>query len=427
MSFASFNAQPLRTREQIAQQVHTVSLARGLDSFATVLTIMAIADEAGANGEYWCPCNPANFESLNYPHDSTSNDGGSVGYLQQQKGPNGELWWGSTESMMTLSTAVDTFLSKLAGNYGDARNDPVMAGEFIQTVQDSYDPSGSNYAAKWHEAHELVASAIGDMPVVAPPPVSEEPPVADDKPSYNEFPIWSPSWQDRAGTKVDLFLIHTQEGGAGDSAAENLANYLANPANQVSYHYTISQASDGGVTLVDCVDTDDAAWAVGDANDRSINLCFAGSSVAWTREQWLEQSSAIDVAAYIAVQDCTKYGISLDIVPPPYTAGTPGISDHMYVTDVLKWGTHTDVGPNFPWDVFAAAVAKYAALVEPPPVVTPPPVTPPPTDPEQAFLDFMNSASQMDLLKFIAAQLGPGDPSWVAKGITLRDKVWGLS
>jgi hypothetical protein len=76
----------------------------------------------------------------------------------------------------------------------------------------------------------------------------------------------------------------------------------------------------------------------------------------------MAQSNAIDVAAYLAVQDCKKYGISTLVVPPPYSAGTPGISDHKYVTDVLGWGSHTDVGPNFPWDIFAAAVSKYAAL-----------------------------------------------------------------
>lgn len=205
------------------------------------------------------------------------------------------------------------------------------------------------------------------------------------KPAYNEFAIWDNNEESREGTKVDLFLIHTQEPAdpnvIDDAAAEDLANYLKSTegsANPVSYDYTISQASDGGVTLVDCVNTDDAAWSVGDANLRSINLCFAGSSVSWSREQWLTQANAIDVAAYIAVQDCTKYGISTLVVPPPYTNGTPGISDHMYVTDILGWGTHTDVGPNFPWDVFSASVAKYAALVAPP-VVTPPPA--PPVDP----------------------------------------------
>ncbi len=186
--------------------------------------------------------------------------------------------------------------------------------------------------------------------------------VPDNRPDFNEFAIWSPSNQDRNGTKIDLFLLHTQEGGGGNSAAEDLAKYLGNPANQVSYHYTISQAADGGVTVVDVVDTDLASWSVLSANNRSINLCFAGSRAAWTRDQWMKQANAIDVAAYLAVQDARKYGFDPKVITPPYAGRLPGISDHRYVTQVLKDGTHTDVGDNFPWDVFAAAVAKYAQV-----------------------------------------------------------------
>ena len=185
--------------------------------------------------------------------------------------------------------------------------------------------------------------------------------VADNRPDFNEFPIWSPNNQSRNGTKVDLFILHTQEGGGGDAAAESLANYLANPANQVSYHYTISQASDGGVTVIDCVDTDDASWSVLDANNRSINLCFAGSKASWTRADWMKQAKAIDVAAYLAVQDCKKSGIPTTVLGfgGGYTQGA-GITDHRYVTDVLGVGSHTDVGSGFPKDFFAAAVVKYA-------------------------------------------------------------------
>ena len=200
--------------------------------------------------------------------------------------------------------------------------------------------------------------------------------VPDNRPAFNEFPIWSPSNSGRSGTKIDAFLLHTQEGGGGDSAAEDLANYLANPANQVSYHYTIGQASDGGVTVVDVVDTDMASWSVLSANPRSINLCFAGSKASWTRADWLkQQGKAIDVAAFIAVQDCKKYGIPTTVIAPPYTGRIPGISDHAYVTKVLKDGTHTDVGPGFPWDAFTTAVNKYASGLTPevPVVVTPTP------------------------------------------------------
>lgn len=168
------------------------------------------------------------------------------------------------------------------------------------------------------------------------------------RPDFNEYAVWSPSNSGRGGVKPSMFLLHTQE---GNGNADSLARWLANPANQVSYHYTVSQdVKDNGVTVCDGVDTDLASWSVLDYNSRSINLCFAGSRASWSRAEWMKQSRAIDVAAYLAVEDCKKYGMSTVVVPPPYK-GTPGISDHAYVTS-RGIGTHTDVGPNFPWDYF---------------------------------------------------------------------------
>ncbi|MEV5360566.1 transglycosylase family protein [Micrococcus luteus] len=216
-------------------------------------------------------------------------------------------------------------------------------------------PSGSDWGAGRPGREDPRELAAGLVPLDSNQ--VQETPVDPNRPDFNEFPIWSTNNSGR-NTKVDCFLLHTQEGGGGDAAAENLAKWFQN-ANGVSYHYTISQAADGGVTVVDCVDTDYASWSVLSANGRSINLCFAGSRASWTREQWLKQAKAIDVAAYLAVQDAKKYGFTPKVVPPPYTDRIPGISDHRYVTKVLGDGTHTDVGDQFPWDVFAAAVKKY--------------------------------------------------------------------
>lgn len=227
-----------------------------------------------------------------------------------------------------------------------------------------------------------------------------------ERPDFNEFPIWSSNHSARSG-KPTMFLIHTQEGGGGDAAAENLAKWFQH-ANGVSYHYTISQASDGGVTVVDCVDTDRASWSVGNANGISINLCFAGSRAAWTRDQWMRQRNAIDVAAYLAVQDARKYEFSTQVVPPPYTNGRPGISDHRWVTDVYKWGTHTDVGPNFPWDYFTERVNHWAnGGKAPAPAPTPAPA---PAKP------WPKSATDRELLEYIAEQLGPGRDDWGTDG-----------
>lgn len=177
------------------------------------------------------------------------------------------------------------------------------------------------------------------------------------RPPFTEVEVWGYNRQARNGTKVDLFLLHTQEGGDGD--AVGLARWLN--SNGVSYHYTVSTGRPA-VTVADVVDTDYASWSVLSANNRSINLCFAGSRASWSRQQWLDNAVSIDTAAFLAVQDCRKYGIPIHVIAPPYTSGRAGISDHNYVTEILHDGTHTDVGPNFPWDMFADAVAKHANL-----------------------------------------------------------------
>ncbi|AMU74070.1 N-acetylmuramoyl-L-alanine amidase [Mycobacteroides abscessus] len=287
-------------------------------------------------------------ESFNYPHDAVGDDGYSVGLFQQQivKGPNG-WWWADCATCMNPALSAGLFFDRLAKlPYNDASRLP---GSFAQQVQQSDFPE--RYDQRFAEAVALYNRLEGDVLV--------------DRPDFNEYAIWSDNNQSRGGTKVDLFLLHTQE---GNSNADELARYCGNPVpggdpkRAVSYHYTVSEdAQDHGVTVVDVVDTDYASWSVGNANNRSINLCFAGSKAAWTRQDWLTKApKAIAAAAYLAAQDCMKYGIKPFVILPPYNADPPGISDHRYVTQRLKWGTHTDVGDGFPWDVFIAAVNKYS-------------------------------------------------------------------
>jgi hypothetical protein len=116
------------------------------------------------------------------------------------------------------------------------------------------------------------------------------------------------------------------------------------------------------------------------ANNRSINYCFAGSSVNDSREKWMARSKAIDAAAWLAASDAVKYGIKGVVIPPPYAVGPPGVSDHQFVTKKLGDGTHTDVGPYFPWDYFTKKFNEYFAELSKaaPPVVVPPPAAPGP-------------------------------------------------
>lgn len=224
----------------------------------------------------------------------------------------------------------------------------------------AYDGGYNKHRNHVHTRHSHSMLPPGDTPAQPPKP-------AVPKPAFTEIEMFGKGGSKRSRPPINFF-IHTQEGPPGreisNASAKDLALYCQGQ-NGVSYHYTIR---DG--IVYDVVDTDLYSWSVLSANVFSINLCFAGSSVLLTRQQWLEKYGRdIDIAAYLAVQDCRKYGFSTEVLVPDwarsggevYAGGPrPGISDHNYVTRELGIGDHHDVGRNFPWDVFAAAVKKYA-------------------------------------------------------------------
>ncbi|HUO38651.1 MAG TPA: N-acetylmuramoyl-L-alanine amidase [Mycobacterium sp.] len=284
--------------------------------------------------------NASDPDSLDYPHDAVGSDHLSDGLFQQQP-----PWWGTVAERMDPALSAAMFYHALSGlDYNDPNTSP---GTFAQDVQGSEFPG--RYDQRFADAVALYNQLAGSAPA---------PTVA--APNFNEVNQIGQcqNFADRGGANVDMWIIHTEEGAS--ATAFDLATFLnstTGTANPVSYHYAI----DNNVNVVDVVDTDYASWSVLSANNRSINLCFAGSTVNWTRDEWLQNmGNAIDVAAYLAVQDCRKYGINVGVLSPPYNSDPPGITDHKYVTDWLGDGTHTDVGPNFPWDTFTAAINKYA-------------------------------------------------------------------
>ncbi|AEV52247.1 putative lysin [Nocardia phage NBR1] len=162
----------------------------------------------------------------------------------------------------------------------------------------------------------------------------------------------------RYGSAVRLFVLHTQE---GNGTAESLARYLQNPNSGVSYHYTGDDASD---TIVDVVDTDRASWSVLDANPYTINACFAGSRASQSRAEWVNKfSKTMDEFARLFVQDAAKYNPLAPVVIDyaDVSRGRSGATDHRGITVGLGIGDHTDVGPNFPWDIFMGHVARHAS------------------------------------------------------------------
>jgi hypothetical protein len=272
-------------------------------------------------------------ESLRYPHEALSFDANSVG-LFQQRAP----WWGTTADRMSPERSAGMFYEALSRF--DYNSDAHTPGWYAQAVQRSAFPT--RYDARFAEASALFDRLAGGAPAHVE--------AATARPEFTELDRMTGGGRSPRSRKPINWLLHTEE---GNSSAEQLARYCDGSHN-VSYHYTLRDR-----VVCDVVDTDFASWSVLSANAFTINLCFAGSRASWTRNQWLDRETDISIAAYMAVQDCRKYGIPILVNPPPYVA-TPGISDHKYVTEELGIGTHTDVGDNFPWDVFTNYVEKWA-------------------------------------------------------------------
>lgn len=276
-------------------------------------------------------------------------EGSREGFAPNPRNLNrGIDWVGSVDAMQRFAD----YLLTIKGQLEQVIWENPVTGQRVGVAGGDDVTASPYYASDWagHRDHVHLRTS---RPI--PVPVTTRPP-------FTEIPVWSKNHQPRNGTRVDLFLLHTQEGGNGDASA--LARWLGGNVG-VSYHYTVSTGR-SAVTVCDVVDTDYAAWSVLSANNRSISLCFAGSRASWSRQQWLDNAVSIDTAAFLAVQDCRKYNIPITVLAPPYTSGRAGISDHNYVTKVLKDGTHTDVGKNFPWDMFTNAVALHAGKTPPP-------------------------------------------------------------
>jgi N-acetyl-anhydromuramyl-L-alanine amidase AmpD len=372
VSFVWFRPEgPLRSREEIARTVHSVSLKRGLDELASVMALMCISTEVGTdddNGDrqWWCPWNKADPQTEQFDHDSESDDSLSSGYYQQQvsrPGVSPPWGWGGlfgnldgARKRMSLEESTDLFLNALTGNWQEAQDNPQLAGQFVQQVQGSAFPD--RYAEKWDEAWEVLRRAL-DTDEPLPTPTS----VVVTGPSFNEVnligtrPI-SEQCESRNGRLTDLALIHTTEGSGG----LGLIDFMEQMGER-SYHYIIDNDEDGN-TVYDLVDTNMAAWSAGAANQRSINYVIGRSTVEWTREEWISKArNAIRIMAWLMYKDAYRYHFEPKVIAPPYNSDPPGVSDHKYVTEYLGWGTHTDVGDNFPWDILESDLQAFRSGV----------------------------------------------------------------
>lgn len=166
-----------------------------------------------------------------------------------------------------------------------------------------------------------------------------------------------------------LWIVwHTMEAGENSQRAESTAAYFADPSDgrQVSSHYCADNDS-----VVQCVDLDDIAWTVGNrpGNYRGINWELSGFANQ-TRQQWLDAfgQGMFHQVIPLVVADAIRFGIPHrrcsinDLV-----AKKPGHTTHNDLRIAFGVTTHTDPGPNFPFDYLLAllngAVDMFLAQV----------------------------------------------------------------
>lgn len=319
-----------------------------VDDLATVCAIACSQVESG----HKMYANDGDPHTKDYPYQAISFDKNSAG-IYQQRAP----WWddpdtddfGGSSDRMDIFRSTKMFINSLLKQQPNYHDDPGLA---IANVQRPREDLRWKYGAildqAWATFHRLKDAPSAPVPGAIPPAPVE--PYAALKPIYTEKEMFGDGFNSRTRPIINFFL-HTQE---ADASAESLAQYCQGQ-NGVSYHYTLRNG-----IVFDVVDTDYSSWSVLDANVFSVNLCFAGSFAAMTRTQWLERIRDIEIAAWIATQDCRKYPtMTTLVIPPPYRFHGPGIADHKYVTQALGIGTHHDVGDNFPWDVFEKFVLQF--------------------------------------------------------------------
>jgi N-acetyl-anhydromuramyl-L-alanine amidase AmpD len=161
-------------------------------------------------------------------------------------------------------------------------------------------------------------------------------------------------------------VIHDMEATETSRTAENTAAYFANPPDgrNVSSHYTVDNDS-----VVQCVLLKDSAWTVGNrpGNNRGINWELSGFA-SQSRAQWLDDFGLAMFAQIrpILRSDAAKFGIPLTRrTVAELRAWKPGITSHNDLRLAFGGTTHTDPGPNFPWDVFLQMMNEGDDVTDP--------------------------------------------------------------
>jgi hypothetical protein len=167
------------------------------------------------------------------------------------------------------------------------------------------------------------------------------------------------SYVDRDGDKFGI-AIHNTSNDASDTAE---ASYATRRADGVSSHFYCDKDS-----VTQSLDTNARAGHAGSStgNENAIAVEITGAN-GWSRATWLNSVAWAELGRVLAYV-CRAYGIQVRRASVAEMRSNPKVKAFYSHDDMRQaWGgtTHTDPGPNFPWDRLFQAVNQ--AMGNPPP------------------------------------------------------------
>jgi hypothetical protein len=192
-------------------------------------------------------------------------------------------------------------------------------------------------------------------PAVAAAIPAGQPPGEDIDAPFHELLACPADWYAPRGMVPTSVVIHC-------TAATNPAASTAAYFHDCSSSHGSTQAvadDDQGFT---CVPDDAVCAGAPPLNQEGLHIEQPGL-VEWTREIWLAHPDDLKRVAYWTAQKCRQYGIPVLLLhADDLKLGgerTKGITYHAAITEAFHQSTHTDPGPNFPWDVFMQLVQTF--------------------------------------------------------------------
>lgn len=176
------------------------------------------------------------------------------------------------------------------------------------------------------------------------------------------------SYTEGRARQLRYVTLHYTAGSEGPTSAENGAAYDKTRTDGTSCHY-FTDSLGPALCEVHDEDTSHSAYPKGNALGIHIEIC----GTAQTRAQWLDatsratlQTTAELVAYLLKKHDLPNKRLSVAETRAAWYAPADerhkyeGYNDHGTITRAYPedGGTHTDLGPNFPWDVFSAMVTE---------------------------------------------------------------------